>query len=122
MPRRVPALVLALAVPVVAIVTVVVTLSATSEPGAGVAAAGGHAITIRSFAFSPTPLRVKAGTTIRVANADGTTHTLTADNGSFDTGNVDGGATATITVPSPGRFTYHCDIHNYMTGTIQVSG
>ena len=53
-------------------------------------------------------------------NADGAAHTLTADDGSFDTGNLDGGASATITIDAPGRYAYFCDIHNYMTGVIEA--
>ena len=59
-------------------------------------------------------------TPVAVTNDDGTVHTLTADDGSFDTGNLDGGAEKTITVAAPGTYAYHCDIHNYMTGTIEA--
>jgi plastocyanin len=122
---RVPTIVLALLVPAVALVTVVVTLDATSD-GTGAAAtrtgagAGGTAITIKNFQFSPDPIVVKAGDTITVTNDDGTAHTLTADDGAFDTGNLDGAARATITVAAPGTYAYHCDIHNYMTGKIEA--
>ena len=123
--RRVPTILLALLVPVVALVTVLVTLNATSD-GTGAAAtgtgngAGGTAITIKNFRYSPDPIVVKAGDTITVTNDDGTAHTLTADDGSFDTGNLAGGAEKTITVAAPGSYAYHCDIHNYMTGKIEA--
>ena len=39
------------------------------------------------------PIVVKAGAEITVTNDDGTVHTLTADDKSFDTGDLDGGAT-----------------------------
>ena len=48
----------------------------------------------------------------------GAAHTLTADDGSFDTGTLDGGRSARISVDAPGRYRYFCDIHNYMTGVI----
>jgi plastocyanin len=113
---------LALVVPVVAVVAAVVTLTVTSDNSGntGQAAKQGNAVTIENFAFSPTPLRVKAGTAVTVANQDHTAHTLTADDGAFDTSNLDGGAKATITVTSPGTYAYHCDIHNYMTGKIEA--
>ena len=63
---------------------------------------------------------MKAGDTITVTNDDGTAHTLTADDGRFDTGNLAGGAAKTITVAAPGTYAYHCDIHNYMTGKIEA--
>ena len=123
--RRVPTILLGLLVPVVALVTVLVTLNATSD-GTGAAAtatgngAGGTAITIKNFRYSPDPIVVKAGDTIAVTNDDGTAHTLTADDGRFDTGNLAGGAEKTITVAAPGTYAYHCDIHNYMTGKIEA--
>ena len=46
---------------------------------------------------------------------------MTADDGVFDTGDIGGAGDATFTVSAPGRYRYHCDIHNYMTGTVTVS-
>jgi hypothetical protein len=51
---------------------------------------------------------------------DSVTHTATGDNGSFDTGDIAAGSSATITFDNPGTFTYHCAIHPNMTGTIVV--
>jgi plastocyanin len=122
--RRVPTILLVLLVPVVALVTVLVTLNITSNGTSAAAgsrsgkAGGGTAIAIENFRYSPDPLVVKARDTITVSNDDGTLHTLTADDKSFDTGDLDGGTKATIAVASPGTYTYHCDVHNYMTGKI----
>jgi plastocyanin len=88
------------------------------------AAAGPPAITIKNFKFGPDPLKAKAGAVIQITNRDDTAHTVTADAGAaqmFDTKNVAGGATATITIQAAGTYKYHCDIHNYMTGVIQVA-
>ena len=79
------------------------------------------AVDIKSFQYSPNPIVVKAGTAITVTNSDGTVHTLTSDqDGKFDTGDLDGGAKKTITIDAPGKYAYHCTIHNYMTGTIEA--
>ena len=67
------------------------------------------------------PTSVTAGATVTVTNDDGTVHTLTADDGKFDTGDLDGGASGTITIDEPGTYAYFCDIHNYMTGTIEAT-
>ena len=64
---------------------------------------------------------MKVGTTITITNGDDTTHTVTAANGAFDTGDIDGNTTAQITVDRPGTYAYFCDIHQYMKGTIHVS-
>jgi plastocyanin len=86
------------------------------------APAAGTAITIRSFAFEPDELSARVGDTITVTNADGTNHTVTAVDGSFDTGRFDSG-TRTFTLDRPGRFEFRCDVHSFMShGFIQVAG
>lgn len=77
-------------------------------------------IDIHDFMFKPGPAHVKAGVAITVTNQDGTDHSLTADNGSFDTGVFSSGS-KTITISKPGTYTIHCRIHNFMTGTIIAS-
>jgi plastocyanin len=119
---KLPTWALALIVPVIA---VIVTLNVTSDDSGsastGSAVQGGNAIVIKNFAFSPTPLRVKAGATVTVTNNDSAAHTLTADKGAFDTGVLDGGKQMTITIDKAGTYAYHCDIHNYMTGEVVAS-
>jgi plastocyanin len=119
---RLPMWIVVAIVPVIAVVAVALTgFGSSDSPGAGgAAAAQPNSITIKDFSFAPTPLTAKAGTTITVTNADGTTHTVTAAKGEFDTGDVDGGGTAAITVARPGTYAYFCEIHQYMKGTIHV--
>jgi len=65
---------------------------------------------------------VAPGTVVTVANHDGTTHTLSANGGAFDTGDINGGSRATFTAPTkPGTYGYHCGIHQYMHGVLKVS-
>ena len=121
---RIPTILLVVLVPLVALLAAVVTLHVTSA-GTGMAAGARttgrpDAITIANFRFSPDPLVVKAGTPIAVTNADGTAHTVTAKDGSFDTGDLAGGAHGTITIGRAGTYDYYCNIHNYMTGRIEV--
>lgn len=80
----------------------------------------GDAVTIADFAFDPDGLTVAAGTTITFTNEDSATHTATGDDDVFDTGELDEGATAEVTLDEPGEYSYFCNIHNYMTGTITV--
>ncbi|MHB1486331.1 MAG: cupredoxin domain-containing protein [Acidimicrobiales bacterium] len=93
--------------------------TATTASGGG--GASGNTITIKNFKFSPTPLTVQVGTTITVHNEDNTTHTVTATDGSFNTGNIAGGGTATFTVTRAGTFPYICNIHQFMHGTLTVT-
>ena len=120
--RTLPTVVLALIVPVIAVATVLITLNATSDDTSSASSGGGapNRVAIKNFQFSPDPIVVKAGSTLTVTNDDGTAHTLTADDKSFDTGDLDGGAKGTVKIGAPGKYAYHCDIHNYMTGTIEA--
>jgi plastocyanin len=78
-------------------------------------------VTISNFMFSPMKLTVTPGETIEVTNKDSATHTLSATNGKFNTGNVTQNHTKSIKAPTK-RGTYHyiCNIHQYMMGTITV--
>jgi len=71
--------------------------------------------------FSPMHAAVAPGSTVSVTNKDSVTHTLTATGGQFDTGDIDAGQTKTFTAPmKPGTYSYICNIHQYMMGTIVV--
>jgi plastocyanin len=121
-PVRLPTWTLAVIVPAIAAIAVVVTLTTTSDgPGGADTVATSDAIVIRNFAYTPPTLRIHAGTTITVRNTDGTAHTLTANDRSFDTGDLQGGESTSITIDEPGTYRYFCDIHNYMTGTIDAT-
>jgi len=84
------------------------------EPAPGV-------VTIANYAFVPAALTVDgAPVKITFNNTDGTTHTATADDGSFDTGPIAAGQTVEVSVPTKSSF--HCDIHPSMTASIDVKG
>ena len=82
---------------------------------------GGTAVTISNFAFQPDSLQIAAGTTVTWTNADSTAHTVTSDSGAFDSGQLAPGATFNQMFMTPGTYTYHCQIHPFMTATIVVS-
>ena len=83
-------------------------------------AAGSDSVTISDFTYEPESLEVAAGTEVEVVNDDDAAHTLTADDGAFDTGDIAGGESATVTVEGSGEVPYHCTIHDYMRGTLVV--
>ena len=103
------------------VVAVAALTAGTLTASAAVAATAKPSITIKDFAFKPTPLKAKAGVKIKIANRDDTTHTFTADKGAFDTGDISPGKTASITVTKPGTYKYHCEIHDFMKGTVKAS-
>src|SRR3954470_12615314 len=94
----------------------------SSGPGTS-AAAGEQTIAIQAFKFNPTPLSTKPGKVTVAILDDGVPHSLTADDKSFDTGvfkKEDG--PKTITLSKTGTFNYHCEVHSFMKGVIQVVG
>lgn len=83
---------------------------------------GGMTLTIKDFTFSPEPLKVPKGAVVKVTNEDDAAHTVTADDGrAFDTGSLGQGDSKEITLSEAGEFPYHCSIHDYMKGVIQVT-
>ena len=73
------------------------------------------------MSFSPGTVTVKVGTIVKWTNSDAMVHTATSDNGTtFDTGNISSGSSASYTTSVVGTFTYHCNIHSTMTGTLVV--
>jgi plastocyanin len=120
--RRIPTWMVVAIVPAMAVIAVVLTSFVSSDQSSSTgSAAGPDTIVIKNFSFSPKPITVKTGSVIAVVNDDNTTHTLTADNGAFDTGDLDAGRRASVTVDRAGTFRYHCTIHPFMTGTARVS-
>ena len=78
------------------------------------------AIQIADFSFGPART-VGVGAVVQVSNADAEAHTLTAEDGSFDTGSVDDGTVVSFTAPAvPGTYSFYCDIHPSMTGQLVV--
>ena len=91
------------------------------DPGGDTGGETAAAIVIQGFAFADVST-VAAGEEVVVENADATTHTVTADDGSFDSGRLMGGQTGSFTVDEPGEYPFHCEIHPDMTGSITVEG
>lgn len=93
-----------------------------AAPAGSAAPAGTTTVVMRNFLFAPDTITVPAGATVTVVNQDGAIHTLTANDGSFDTGRIAGRATGTFTAPSkPGTYPYKCAVHPFMTGTLTVT-
>jgi len=79
-------------------------------------------IQIAGFAFSPASVSVPAGTTVAWTNADSAPHTVTALDGSFDSGIFDPGGGFAWEFTSPGTFAYQCALHPQMQGEVVVTG
>lgn len=93
---------------------------AESEPAPSGAAQKSEKVQIVEFSYEPDPVVVQAGGKVTWQNEDTAPHTATADDGSFDTGTIDKGKLGSATFKEPGTFTYHCEIHPTMHGTVEV--
>jgi plastocyanin len=72
--------------------------------------------------FDPADAAVEPGSTIMWINRGAVPHTVTADDGSFDSGILNPGDSFTVVFSGQGTLTYHCEIHPGMTGSVTVGG
>nr|WP_246003005.1 cupredoxin family copper-binding protein [Nocardia tenerifensis] len=93
-------------------------MSAPAKPGPP---AGPNAVNIDNFAFAPSTLTVKAGTTVTWTNHDEEPHTVVASDGSFHSPGLGAGATYSFTFAKAGNFAYICSIHPFMKATVVVT-
>ncbi len=78
----------------------------------------GNAVLISGMQFGTTSLAVKAGTTVTWTNNDHMTHTVTADDGSFTSGDLNYRDTYSHTFSNVGTYNYHCKYHSNMKANV----
>ena len=71
--------------------------------------------------FDPQFLRIAPGTTVEFANDGRNPHTVTADDGSYDSGILQNGDEFSHTYTTPGIYPYNCKLHG-APGGIGMSG
>jgi plastocyanin len=74
------------------------------------------------WGYDPSSITIETGQALTFTNSGRIGHTATADDGSFDTGLLENGQSATIQFDNPGEFPYFCQPHRWMLGTIIVEG
>jgi plastocyanin len=72
--------------------------------------------------FDPPQAAIEPGSTITWTNNGAEPHTVTADDGSFDSGMLNPGDSYTVAFDGQGTVTYHCAIHSEMRGSVSVGG
>jgi plastocyanin len=86
------------------------------------------------FNFSPATISIKAGTAVKWTNTGSVSHSVAADDGSFDSGAIGGsmpdpyypdqmtsGGNYQRVFATQGSIAYHCTVHPTMKGTITVT-
>ena len=102
---------------------------AGAAPGA---AAAGAAVSISNQAYGPARVVVHPGETVTWTNNDQIAHSVTADDGSFDSagalcspsitlGCLQPGQSYGHTFAASGTVNYHCRVHSFMHGTVVVA-
>ncbi len=82
----------------------------------------GSGVNVNLPGYTPVDIVVVIGVnnTVRWTNNDNMPHTVTASDGSFDSGKMNLGATYVYTFTKPGVYHYTCTYHNWMHGTVTV--
>jgi plastocyanin len=95
--------------------------------GLGVAASWAAEAPTRTVAmpgkvFEPAKLDVLVGTTVTWKNDDATNHTVTTDDDTIASGYIPPGGSFSFSFARQGRYAYHCTIHKFMRGEVNVFG
>jgi LPXTG-motif cell wall-anchored protein len=83
-------------------------------------ASASASVSISDFKFAPARVTVNVGDSVTWSNGDDVVHTATANDGSFDTGLLDDGESGSHTFDQAGTFSYFCQPHPFMKGTVTV--
>lgn len=81
-------------------------------------------VTIQNYAFSPAIVTVKAGTTVTWTNQDSVKHTVTGVDtaaSGLDSALLGKGEVFDHTFAKAGTYSYYCQPHPYMKGTVVVT-
>lgn len=104
-----------------ALVALMALMAVAPLVGAAPRAAETKNVTVKDFEFAPKELTVNVGDTVAWSNeGPARPHTVTANDGSFDSDKLDVGQGFSFTFTKAGTFTYACKFHDVMQGTITV--
>jgi plastocyanin len=76
----------------------------------------------QTWGYSVNPIVVRVGDNVSWVNTGVAPHSVTAYDGSFDSGIMVSGAVWTFTASTPGEFWYYCTLHPDMQSAIIVEG
>jgi plastocyanin len=71
----------------------------------------GPTVNMLALSFDPIEVHVAPGTTVTWSNTSRLAHTVTADDGSFDSAMVDPGGVFSLEFDTPGSYPYYCIPH-----------
>ena len=103
-----------------ALALVLIVVMAPSAGATGTTTTTTTTVSIQDFFFSPANVSVQPGTTVTWVNDGNVPHTVTSDDGQFDSGVLMPGDSYTVMFKGQGTITYYCAIHPSMTGSVTV--
>jgi LPXTG-motif cell wall-anchored protein len=105
---------------ILAVASLVALFALLPVAGAAPRAAETKNVTVKNFEFAPKEITVNVGDTVMWHNDGPSPHTVTASDGSFDSGNMDAGKDFSFTFTKAGTFSYVCKYHDIMQATVTV--
>ena len=93
---------------------------ASADPNAAQASGVVFDAGMTGLAFTPSRIEIAPGTTVTWRNGDPVAHTVTASDGTFDSGAIDPGRTWSRTFVTPGEYDFFCTPHPFMKGVVVV--
>jgi plastocyanin/uncharacterized membrane protein len=94
----------------------------SAAPAQTTSPAQSQTVILKNFQYQPAQLNVKPGDTVTFRNDDIYAHTVTADDGSFNSGLIPSGKTWTLKITKPGTIAYHCIPHPNMKAQLIAAG
>ena len=102
--------------------------AASTDAGTGGAAcapsteAGTVQAAMAGSSFTPQAIQAKVGDVVTWTNNDTIGHTATVDDDpACTTETLAAGETGSLTFSAAGTYAFHCKIHSFMTGTVEVT-
>lgn len=90
------------------------TIPVSIDPGSGTN------VNLPGYTSTDITVVIGVNNTVKWTNNDNMPHTVTARDGSFDSGNMNPGATYVYTFTRAGMYEYTCSYHGWMHGTVKV--
>jgi plastocyanin len=93
---------------------------ASMTAGVNVTIPAGAASNTKVQGYAPDEITVPVGNTVTWTNQDSAPHTVTANDASFDSGNLAPKQAYSFSFTNAGTYNYHCVYHPWMTGSVVV--
>jgi plastocyanin len=91
-----------------------------SKTAADATAGTAVAVSIEASAYVPADITIKQGQTVTWTNNDSGLHTVSSDNGDFDSGQIPARGKFSFTFTERGTFQYRCQVHPTQYAKITV--